>query len=426
VKLLNQLTRFLVIVLVIILTASSAFTEEVIDSICAVVDEEIILESEISYGVYTMLLETGTRYPTPEMLAELRSQVLEAYITQKILFARAVEETITVETRIVDKELIRKLDNLIQQIGTKEKLEEYFGRPMRQIKREMRKGVRDGMLIEKLKQQHMMSAHVNRSEVIDFYREYRDELPKQQESVVLSHILLEILPSEEARECAEERIDFIYRLLMDGADFDSVASEYSDDPSKSNCGKLGFTERNDLVPEYEEVAYELEEGAISEVVESRYGFHIIRLIDRQGEKISTQHILVKLSPTAEDKQLVMDEALKLKTMIDSDEDFAEMARLYSADSETAEKGGQLDRMTFAGLPLDFRNVIETMNEGEVSVPFETSFGIHILKLDEKTPERVISLDDDWQTIEQFAMMKKQEKMFKKWVDELSQEHYIWP
>lgn len=402
------------------------YAEEVIDSICAIVDEEIILESEVSYGIYTMLLETGTRYPTPEKLAELRNQVLEAYITQKILFARAIEETISVETRMVDKELALKLDNLIKQVGSKEKLEEYFGRPMRQIKREMRKGVRDGMLIEKLKQLHMMNVHVYRNEVIDFYREYRDEFPKQQESVALSHILLEIQPSDDARRHAKERIESIYDMLKESADFDSVALEYSDDPSRVDGGRLGFTERNDLVPEYEEVAYELEEGAISEIVESRYGFHIIRLINRQGEKISTQHILVKLSPTDEDRQRIMDEAYELKARIVAGEDFGELAKAYSTDEETADKGGKLDRMILESLPVEFKNPIMLLKEGEVSDPFETSFGIHILKLDERTPERALSLDDDWQTVEQFAMMKKQENRFKKWVDELREEHYVWP
>lgn len=415
------------IILFIILASRATITsaEEVIDSICAIVDEEIILESEVTYGVHTLLLESGDRYPTTEKLAELRNHVLDAYITQKILFTKALEDTITVESRIVDRELTRKLESLIKQIGSKEKLEEYFGRPLRQIKREMRKGVRDGLLIEKLKQLHLTNIYARQNEVIEFYRKHADDLPKLPESVELSHILIGVIPSEDTRTKAEDQINYIFTLLQQGADFDSVAREFSDDPSASDGGRLGFTERNDLVPEYEEVAYQLEEGAISGIVETRYGLHLIRVIERQGERISTQHILIQLTPTDENRQQSIEQAREIKKRIDDGEDFAEMALRYSIDTETAAKGGQLKQMALENLPGEFREAIETIDEGEISDPFETSFGVHIVKLNKRLSPRAVSLKDDWQIIEQFALAKKRETVFLEWVEKLRKEHYIW-
>ncbi len=400
--------------------------EEVIDSICGMVDDEIILESEVSYGVHTLLLESGEQYPTPEKMAELRHSVLEAYIVQKILIARAAEETLTVEDRVVNRELDRKLKRLIQQVGSEGKLVEYFGRPLRQIKRELREGVREGLLSEMLKSRHLAHVQVRRSEVIEFYREHSDEMPKLPERVILSHILLEVKPSAEAERAARERIENIYDLLKAGADFDSVARQYSEDPSAGNAGRLGFTERNDLVPEYEEVAYQLEPGEISGIVESRYGLHIIKLLERQGERISTQHILIKLTPTQQDWDKVRTLAAQLKERIESGDDFAEIAGKYSADGETAANGGLLEPIATRDLPVEFRDAVDTISEGETAAPFESDYGVHLIRLNERLPARKVNLTDDWQTIEQFALMQKRERLFQEWIESLKKEHYIMP
>ncbi len=428
--------------LICALLSSPVCGEEVVDSICAVVDEDIILESEINYGISTLLLERKIAYPTSELLSELRQQVLEAFIIQKILLARAVEETLLVEDRVVDRELERRLEALIQQVGSEQKLTEYYGRPLRQIKREMRQAVRDGLLIDRLKMQRLNAVHVRRGEVIEFYREFQEALPKLPERVDLSHILLRIEPSDDACRQARERTDQIHRLLMAGADFDSLARTHSEDPTAENGGRIGFTNRNDLVPEYEEVAYRLSSGEISEVIQTRYGFHIIRLIERQGERISTQHILIKLTPTDEDRNRVYRMASELREkIISSGSDtlvrpartgvsglpsFADYAREYSDDSETATDGGRLDQLSLSQLPAEARNIINSLRIGEISQPFETAFGLHIFKLLDRLPERALSPSEDWQTIEGYALNYKREQLFMQWVESLKADHYIWP
>ena len=147
--------------LLLFMTFSPLHAEQVIDSIAAIVDDEIILESEIAYGINTILLERNLRFPTPEQLAEMRQQVLDAYINQKILLSKALEETLFVDDRTVEKELERKLGQLINQVGSEDKLIEYFGKPMRQIKREMMDEVRDGMLIDMLKQTKITNVYLS-------------------------------------------------------------------------------------------------------------------------------------------------------------------------------------------------------------------------------------------------------------------------
>ena len=422
----NHSVIFITFLILLFSVTGSMAAEEVIDSICAVVDEAIILESEVTYGINSLLLEYGIRAPTDEQIAGLRRQVLESYIIQKVLLAQADEETLFVEDRLIDQELDRKFAQMTRQVGSERQLAEYFGRPLPQIKREMRQNTEDGLRIERLKQQHIAPIYVRRPEVIYYYREFIDQLPKRPEQVKLSHIQIAITPSDDARLTAVERIDEIYGLLTEGADFDSLARTVSDDPSGENGGHLGWTNRNDLVPEYESVAYELEPGAISEIVESRYGFHIIKLIERQGERISTQHILIKLSAIEEDRERSRLLAEQIVQQLDDDEDFAELARLFSNDEETASTGGVLIPMVFNELVPELQGVVAPLSVGEHSDPFETPFGWEIFRLDDRVPERVLSLTEDWTVIEQFALRMKQERMFLEWVESLKQDHYIHP
>jgi peptidyl-prolyl cis-trans isomerase SurA len=405
---------------------SPVAAQEVVDSVCAIVDDDIILESDVAYGINSLLLENGVRYPTHDQLELFRRQVLDAYITQKILLAQAVEETLQVEERAVDRELERKLQSLVQQVGSEQKLVDYFGRPLRQIKREMRQGVRDGLLIDKLKMQRLGTLYVRRDEVRDFYKQHADSLPALTERVALSHILLSVAPSQEADDRARAATDSVLTLLRAGADFDSIARIYSEDPATAaNGGRVGFTERNDLVPEYEEVAYALEPGEISGVVASRFGFHIIRLIERQGERISTQHILKKLEPTANDWQNARNIAAALRDSILAGGDFGRIAREYSADSSSAAHDGKLGFLELATLPVEFQDACVGLQPGELSEPFESAYGIHIIRVDDRQSARKISPETDWQSLEQLTLSDKREKLFQDWVASLRSEHYIW-
>ena len=419
-------TTVIVIICMVLSTCSLGFGEEVIDSIAAIVDNEIILESEIGYGISTLLLETEIRYPDQEKIEELRAQVLESYIFQNILLARAIEETLAVEDRTVEKELTRKLDNLIARVGSQDKLVEYFGKSIRQIRREMYQGVEDGLLIDMLRQQKISGARVRRQDVIDFYESNLNDFPMMPEQVSLSHILLKVKPSATAEEEARHSIEEVLQLIRAGADFDSTAKSSSQDPSAPEGGRLGFTSRGDLFPSFEEAAYALEAGEVSDVIETRYGLHIIKLIDRQGERISTQHILFQLAPTADDWSRIRESARGIREQILEGASFAELARKYSDDEESASAGGKLDLLQVGNLPEDFSVVIRNISTGEIAEPFDSMFGVHLIRLDERNESRPLSLNEDWQTLEMLALNSKREQIFTSWVLELKQQHYIWP
>jgi peptidyl-prolyl cis-trans isomerase SurA len=373
-----------------------------------------------------MLLENEIKYPDQAQIDELRAQVLESYIFQKVLLAKAIEETLAVEDRTVEKELTRKLDNLIARVGTQEKLVEYFGKTLRQIKREMRQGVEDGLLIEMLRQQKISNARVRRQDVIEFYESNIQDFPMMPERVALSHILLQVEASDEAIQAAQDNINDVLQLIRGGADFDSMARISSQDPSAPQGGRLGFTNRGDLFSSFEEAAYALEPGQVSEVTQTRYGLHIIKLIDRQGERISTQHILFQLAPTKDDWTRVRDKALRIREEIIGGASFAEFAIELSDDEESAKNGGKLELLPLENIPEDFSSVIAYIDIGDIPEPFDSSYGIHLIRLDERIKSRKLSLTDDWQTLQMLALNTKREQIFSEWVLELKEQHYIWP
>ncbi len=398
--------------------------EEVVDSVCAVVDDQIILGSDVAEGVSILLLENKIRYPTAEQIDELRRRVLSSLIDQKVLLAQAVEESLEVEDRVVHRELERKLRDLTSQVGGEQALVDYFKKPLRLVKRELEANVRRQLLVEMLRQRHLADVHVRRREVVNFYETHADELPGLPDRVDISHILLKLRVSEQSRQRAMEEMTEIKRLLDEGADFDSLARARSQDPSARLGGRLGFTDRGDLVPEYEEAAYGLEPGGISDIVETKYGLHIIRLLDRQGERISTQHILIKLEPSSDDLQRVLERARKLRVRLLAGESFAAIAARYSEDPETASDGGRLEEVNVADLPAEIRDAVGALSPGEVSPPVEGAFGVHIIRLDRRYPARKLTLEQDWQTIERFALNDKRGRVFQEWVENLKRDHYI--
>ncbi|MFH0883099.1 MAG: peptidylprolyl isomerase, partial [bacterium] len=397
-----------------------------VDRVLATVNDEIILESEVLQFVQDIILRNRSMYSSPEQITALSNQILNELINQKILLAIAEEDTnIKVEDREIDQTLDQRINQIVQELGSEEALALYYGKPIRQIRREFRKQVRDNLKIDRLRSRKLQSVSVNKSEVEDYFQLNRDQLPTLPERFHLAHILVQIQPTEEATKRAKALADSLFRVLMTSGNFEDLAMKYSDDRSTgAKGGLLGTTQRGDLVPEYESVAFGLNEGEISEPIRSRFGFHIIRLNWRRGEKINSSHILISLRPTDADGDRAVEKASGLYTRIQNGEDFATLAKEYSDDKDNASQGGDLGWFDVNQLRPDFKNVVTTLDSGEVSQPFRTQLGIHLLKLLAKEPERPLDLKNDWDRISRLAQVEKQEQVYNRWVEDLKKNVYI--
>jgi peptidyl-prolyl cis-trans isomerase SurA len=288
----------------------------------------------------------------------------------------------------------------------------------------MRKEIRNQIRIGTLRERRFMNLKISRREVENFYNSYQDSLPNVKASVEISHILMQITPSESSVQEALEKIQKVQERLKNGEDFGSLASQFSEDPGSSvNGGILGFVSRGTLVKEFEEVAFSLQQDEISDIVQTQFGFHIIQLLERQGERINVRHILIQLQPTTADEQRVIERLREIRNIaMGSDSTFEDMAIKYSDDPNVGTDKGHLGVFEEGGFQIaEFEKAIEGLNPGDISEPFKTDFGYHIVRLDNRNDARQFSLDEDWEQIEQWALQNKREREFTEWLAELRQE-----
>lgn len=422
-----RLTALLFTVLLMVRAAAAGETGKIIDRIVAVVDNDIILESELSqYVQYSVGSQAGMAALRPTQLDSLRRLILDQLILQKVLLAKAHADTVTVETKVVDNELDARIKALSEQAGGQDRLEEYYGMPLAKLKRQFRPLVEEGMLIDKVKQEKMKSITASPGDVQRFWQVYKDSIPPLKDGVRLSHILLADTISQTAVDAAIHKADSVRTLITSGKmTLEEYASRYSDDPgSAGKGGKLGTTNRGDLVPEYEAAAFALKVGEISAPVVSQFGVHLIRVDDRKGEKITTSHILFKIGPTDADLARTNARADSIVKAVRGGADFSDLAVKYSMDIKTKGKNGDLGWFAPDEIPVDFKSAISGLKKGDVAGPVRTRFGAHIVLVADRITARPITLEEDYDRIQHMAMMKKQNESFDKWTKELTDETFI--
>ena len=392
-----------------------ALAQQPIDGVAAVVGKEIILISDINTMLTQYAMQNKVNpFKDEALLNRLSKQVLDRMIDEKLLLIRAEEDTLIAEDERVDQVVEQQVNGFMQQAGSQEALEEYYGMSLPLIKREMRKRDANQIVIEKLRDRQFGSINVSRREVEKFYTQYQDSMPRIGETANISHILMKVKPSDDAIGTAMEKITRIRQMLDEGQDFGELALKYSEDPSaKSNKGNLGWTSRGDFVKEFEEAAYALEVDEISDIVQSQFGFHIIQLLNRQGEKINARHILIQLQPTAADEQKTVEKLKEIRQKILNGEvTFGEMALEYSDDPNVQQDRGDLGDFEVNNFQVKaFEQALKTLKVGDISEPVRTEFGYHIIKLNKKNDARVLTLEKDWQQIENIAKEYKRNQAF---------------
>lgn len=398
--------------------------QQLIDGIAAVVGNEIVLKSEVDQYVQSYIIQNkiNTRN-NPEIQKQLEKDILARLVEQKIMLTKADEDTIVADTRDVDRRVEEQIRYLTEQVGSEDKLEEAFQSPIKQIKRDLRKEIEERIKVEILRRNKFASVKISRREVENFFHTYQDSLPQRQETVEISHILKQVKPGGDSQKAALDKIMMIKDKLDRGQDFASLASTYSEDPvSAQRDGNLGFFKRGDFVQEFEEAAFALEPGEISDIVQTQFGYHIIKLIERRGEQISTSHILIRLTPTEEDERTTKTELNKIREEIMAGAAFDSMAVLHSDDDNAKEDKGYLGVWEVEKLAIPtFKQIVKTLEVGEISEPFKTEYGYHILKLIKHTPPRQLSLENDWEQIQQVAHNYKMEKEYASWIEKIKKE-----
>lgn len=420
---------FFFLFLFLILNHVSLFAE-LIDRIVAKVDNMVILQSEIDEELQLFLIQSGAKQlPDEKKIAELRNEILKQLIENKVLLIQAKKDSIEVEKKEIDDELDNSIKALQARFPSLEAFQKELEREkttIEELKAKYREDIRDKLLVQKLLDRNIRpKVSITTKDVEEFYKNYKDSLPSEPEKVRLSHILITVKPSHENIARQARLVSSILKKLKSGQKFETLAQKYSDDTeSAKSGGDLGFIKRGQTVPQFEEIAFALKSGETSSIVESPYGFHIIRCIENLKDSVHVKHILIGVIPSQQDEDKAKNIITALLTRIKNGEDFKKIASNYSDDIERKESGGDLGLLSIDQLPPAFKDAVALLKVQEVSEPIRTDYGYHVLKLTERIPGKEYTYEEVKDRLTDMVRQRKMRVKLDEWLIDLKKKVYI--
>jgi peptidyl-prolyl cis-trans isomerase SurA len=429
----NRILVLVAVLLTVSFSLKAQVAPKIIDKIVAGVGSNIILKSDLEAQIVSLraqglLVDDNTR-----------CELMEELLFQKLLLHQAMLDSVVVSEAEVEGELDRRMNYFISQIGSQKKLEEYYKKTILEIKEELRGNIKDQMISQRMKGQITAAIEVTPKEVKTFFNAlHKDSVPTIESEVEYAHILFNAKESEQARQSAKDKITSFRKRIMNGESFSTLAILYSEDPgSAKKGGELGFMGRAELVPEFSLVAFKLKNEAVSEVIETEFGFHIMQLIDRRGQKVSVRHLLVKVNVDESQIAIAKNLADSVYNLLQTDTlTFEALAAKYSDDELTKKSRGlvvnpqtgtsifQLDQIN----PQIYYS-IDKMAVGDLSKPLpaqeqDGKKGYRIVKLLTKTASHKATFEEDYAKIQFVALSDKQRNSTKDWIARKVKNTYI--
>jgi peptidyl-prolyl cis-trans isomerase SurA len=408
--------------------------DRVVDQIVAIVGGNIVLKSDIE----KMYMDQQAQGVTSD--GDMKCEILENFLIDKLLIAEAEMDTlIEVTDSQVNQQMDAQLQMYVAHFGSERAVENFFKKPIADIRAEMRQVIRDQLMSSQMQNKIVQDVTVTPSEVRQFYRNLPEEeiptIPTQYEYAQIT-LRPEISLEEDNRVKAELRE--LKRRIEEGTSFAAMAVMYSEGPSANNGGEIGFQGRAQLDPEYAAAAFNLRGDRISNVVKSQFGYHIIQLIDRRGDRVNTRHILMTPKISVEAKEQAMTRLDSLANLIRRGEiSFADAAARFSNDKNTRNNGGLAinpntlsSRFTVEELDGNISKELSTMRIGEISDPFESidpesrQPTFKIVKLIDKIDSHKANLQNDYQKLADLFLAQKRQKVLEKWISDKQAQTYI--
>lgn len=405
------------------------YGEGLIDKTIATVGNEFILLSQLESEVQMMMAQG---YASD---GNIRCSILENLMGQKLFLAQAKLDSLTASADQVEMELTNRINTAIASLGSEERLEEYFNKPLYKLRNDWRELLTEQNLTSQMQQNVMQQAgSMTPAEIEKFYKKMdKDSLPVISTQYKISQIALYPSKDEAVTAVRERLLDFRNRIL-NGEKFSTLATLYSQDPeSVMRGGELGMAPKSIFWPAFSDAAAALKPGQISQIVETPDGFHIIQMVEKDGDMINVRHILLKPEYTSKDRDKAFKELDSIRTKILADGiTFDLAARIYSQDPKSSINGGVMsDPNTGADYfemdqlkPADYA-VLREMKIGDISAPFESTDNegrsgntlYKIIKLDDIKPSHTATLEDDFMVIQNYANNTKQVEAINKFIKE---------
>ena len=404
------------------------YSQKLVESIAGIAGNEVIYLSDVENAVAQQVM-SGDRTP----VTTLRCMIFEKILTDKLFVDQARIDSVEVSDQTIESNLNMTLNRYIAQAGSEKALEDYFRKSMIEIRRDIKKAMREQQVIGEVQNTLVKEISVTPAEVKKFYNGIpKDSLPKIPAMVQISLIQLDPPENEQNKADARQKLLDLRSRILAGESFSILAVLYSEDiESAKKGGEIGFSARGELEKAYSDAAFSLSKNAVSRIIETRYGFHIIQLIDRMGEMVNTRHILIRPKVKPEEAITAVNKLDSIADLVRKDSiTFERAAMRFSTHKDSRINGGKYvkndpeSRVTWFTLEeLDKETYVRVrdLKIGEISEPFKTvdengNTVFRIVKLDSQTPAHVADLNTDYQALNSLTLRQKQQKIYTQWID----------
>jgi len=409
--------------------------DNVIDEVVWVVGDAAILKSDIEEE------RIRAQYEGQKWDGDPYCVIPEQLAIQKLYLHQAAIDSIDVSESDVIQSVERQMNMYIQQIGSKEKMEEYFNKTSSQIREQLRENIRDGLTIQKMQQKIVGDIKVTPADVRRYFKDLpTDSIPYVPTQVEVQILTLEPrIPQSEIDRVKAELRDYTDRINKGEAQFSTLALAYSEDPGTARRGgEMDFVGRGELVPEFAAVAFSLTDPKkVSKIVETEYGYHIIQLIERRGDRIKVRHILRKPRVAQADLDAALAKLDSISNDIRNNKfSFDEAATVLSFDKDSKNNHGLMpnsqtgtSRFEMQQLPQEIAKVVDNMNVNEISKPFVMTNNkgrevCAIVKLKSKIDGHKATITEDFQTMKDVVLQKRRSEKLEKWIVQKQKSTYV--
>lgn len=399
-----------------------------LDGIVAVVGDSVILSSELDAFTLLWMNQKGIK-PDSVRMDTIQKTCLNALIDEKVLLIHAQKDsTIQIKEDEVEDALNRQIKSYMQQGNfTAEQLEQEIqkanGMTMQQFKLQMRKNLREYLLKQKVQQQYVSAERISRKEVESFYNAFKDSLPSAGKSVRLSELVVRLAPSDSIKQIAYEKIRTIKQKLDNGENFQSLAKQYSNDPAAANGGDLGFISKGSTdFPIFEEKAFSLKVGQISDVFETPMGFHLIMVEEKKDQKVHVRQILIQVAARKAEIDHAMARLDSIRASCKTREQFSAAVKQFCTDPAVRARSGDRGWQSLYEIPEAIRPVMDSAAVGFISQPVAGDAAYALFRLDNRNDDRKYTLEDDYALLADNARQRLAQKklldLVKKWRNEV--------
>lgn len=432
----NKIYTFLLLAAAMVSTPVAQAQDNVIDEVIWIVGDEAILKSEVEEE------RLRAQYEGQQISGDPYCVIPEQIAIQKLFLHQAEIDSVVANESSVSHQVDMRINYYISQIGSKEKMEEYFRKTSSEIREEMMTTVRNQMIIQQMQQKLTEHIKPTPAEI----RRYYNSLPEDSIPMMPAQVEVQILsfeppvPVEETERIKSRLREFTERVNSGKADFAMLARLYSEDTeSAKRGGELGFVGRGQLVSEFADVAFNLNDPKkVSRIVQTEYGYHIIQLIEKKGERINCRHILLRPRISADDKINAINRLDTISQKIKAGEMTFEQAVIrYSEDENTIMNAGLMTnpntgstRFEYQDLAPEIAKQIYSMQEGDISAPFvmmdqqRNKEVCAIVRLRKKTDVHRANLTDDFQTIKGMLEQKQSAEFIHNWILQKQKTTYV--